>query len=154
MEGRTLSTCPIQQLVCVNFSRWSGLDWNLRRIRTQKPLFRSLTIKHPKKVKAIGSAFDRFADDDVCQRSLWDARQEETSIKASKSGCGTREREKNKPLPSIFTPGSTDYQTDYLPYSGWEKEWFPLWTNNLYLFIHFENCLSLHLKFWKRNVRL
>ena len=38
--------------------------------------------------------------------------------KASKSGCGTREREKNKPLPSIFTPGSTDYQTDYLPYSG------------------------------------
>ena len=45
-------------------------------------------------MKAIGSAFDRFADDDVCQRSLWDVRQEETSIKASKSGCDTRERKK------------------------------------------------------------
>lgn len=72
-------------------------------------------------MKAIGSAFDRFGDDDVCQRSLWDVRQEEMSIKASKSGCGTRER-KNKALPSIFTPGSTDYQTDYSPYSGREKE--------------------------------
>lgn len=37
-------------------------------------------------------------------------------IKASKSECGTCER-KNKPLPSIFTPG-TDYQTDTSPYSG------------------------------------
>ena len=54
-------------------------------------------------MKAIGSAFDRFADDDVCQRSLWDARQEETSIKASKSGCGTRERKKQTFILDFYT---------------------------------------------------
>ena len=54
-------------------------------------------------MKAIGSAFDRFADDDVCQRSLWDVRQEEMSIKASKSGCGTRERKKQTFTLDFYT---------------------------------------------------